>query len=82
MVRETLTRVALKLIKLYQTLISPLLGPRCRYYPSCSTYMAMSLQKHGLVKGGSLGLRRLLRCHPYAKGGIDFPPDTSPEEAK
>jgi putative membrane protein insertion efficiency factor len=59
------------LIRLYQYLISPLLGPRCRFYPSCSHYALQALRRHGLFYGGWLSLRRITRCHPLNEGGID-----------
>ncbi|MEN8718800.1 MAG: membrane protein insertion efficiency factor YidD [Oceanococcaceae bacterium] len=59
------------LIAVYRLLISPLLGPRCRYYPSCSAYAAEALQNHGIWRGGKLALRRLSRCHPGHPGGVD-----------
>lgn len=63
------------LVKGYQYLISPLLGPRCRFYPSCSHYTIEALQKHGVLRGGWLAIRRILRCHPMNPGGIDPVPD-------
>ncbi|MDF2181987.1 membrane protein insertion efficiency factor YidD [Neptuniibacter sp. CAU 1671] len=60
----------------YQLLISPLLGPRCRFYPSCSHYMIEAIQTHGPVKGVWLGLKRLCRCHPYSDGGFDPVPES------
>ena len=63
--------VALFLIRAYKALLSPLLGTRCRYYPSCSDYTYEAIKKHGFVRGTSLGMRRLLRCHPFHEGGID-----------
>jgi putative membrane protein insertion efficiency factor len=59
------------LVKLYQRLISPLLPPSCRFYPSCSAYAHQALLKHGAFKGGALTAGRLLRCHPFHPGGID-----------
>jgi putative membrane protein insertion efficiency factor len=59
------------LIRAYQYLISPMLGPHCRFHPSCSHYTVEALQRHGLVRGSYLGLRRLARCHPWHPGGID-----------
>ncbi|MGY6274278.1 membrane protein insertion efficiency factor YidD [Methylomonas sp. MgM2] len=59
------------LIKIYKYLISPLLGPRCRFYPSCSSYGIEAIQLHGAIKGSYLTLRRLLKCHPFHEGGID-----------
>jgi len=65
-------------IRLYQLGISPLLGPRCRFYPSCSRYAAEAIEIHGPVRGVWLGVRRLLRCHPWNPGGVDqVPPRTN-----
>ena len=62
------------LVRLYQLLISPLLGPTCRYYPSCSAYAVQALTVHGAVRGSWLSVRRLLRCHPWSPGGVDHVP--------
>jgi len=61
-------------IRFYQWLISPLLGPTCRFEPSCSRYAAVCLRRFGLVRGGYLAARRILRCHPFHPGGFDPPP--------
>lgn len=61
----------LGLIRAYQYLISPWLGNRCRFHPSCSAYAAEALQKHGLLKGLKLAVFRLGRCHPWNQGGHD-----------
>ncbi len=61
----------LKLIKFYQGYISPLLPKSCRYYPTCSTYTATAIEKYGIIKGSWLGLKRILRCHPFHPGGYD-----------
>lgn len=58
-------------IRAYQLLLSPLLGPRCRFYPSCSAYAIEAISAHGALRGGWLALRRLLRCHPWNPGGPD-----------
>ena len=58
-------------VRLYQLLISPLLPPACRYYPSCSNYMIQAVQKNGVIKGVFQGLRRLLRCAPWGGYGYD-----------
>ena len=63
------------LIRAYQWTISPLLGPRCRFYPSCSQYALEAVQRHGTLAGSWLALRRLLRCHPWHPGGIDPVPE-------
>ncbi len=59
------------LLRAYQLLVSPLLGPRCRFHPSCSQYALDALAAHGTVRGGALALRRLARCHPWHPGGYD-----------
>jgi uncharacterized protein len=59
------------LIRVYQYLISPLLGNHCRFYPSCSHYAAEAIETHGPVRGTWLALRRLSRCHPWHEGGVD-----------
>jgi putative membrane protein insertion efficiency factor len=69
-------RLLLGLVRFYQYLISPLLGPRCRFHPSCSQYAVEALQQHGALRGSWLALRRLLRCHPWHPGGYDPVPPT------
>jgi len=64
----------LALIKLYQWTISPLLGPVCRYYPSCSHYGYTAINRHGAVKGTALTAWRILRCNPWSPGGVDHVP--------
>lgn len=59
------------IIRFYQYVISPCLIPRCRFYPSCSQYAISAIEKYGIVRGIYLMGRRLLRCHPWAKGGHD-----------
>jgi putative membrane protein insertion efficiency factor len=61
------------LIRAYQMTLSPLLGPACRFEPSCSRYMIGALQKYGPVRGLTKGVARLLRCHPWHPGGYDPP---------
>lgn len=63
--------LAIKAIEMYQKFVSPLLPRVCRYEPSCSEYMRQALLKYGFWKGFSLGLKRLLRCHPFGGGGMD-----------
>ena len=58
----------------YQLFVSPLLGPRCRFYPSCSAYALTALQRHGALRGSWLAVRRLARCHPWNPGGVDHVP--------
>lgn len=61
----------------YRAVVSPLYGDVCRYYPSCSRYTMQAIQQHGVVRGVWLGMRRIVRCHPWAEGGIDDVPDRS-----
>ena len=63
--------LALGLIRLYQLLVAPLLPPACRFVPSCSRYTYQAVQRHGVLRGAWLGLRRLCRCHPFNPGGYD-----------
>jgi putative membrane protein insertion efficiency factor len=65
-------------IQLYRWFVSPLLGPNCRFYPTCSCYAQDSIRRHGALRGAWLGLRRILRCHPWHPGGYDPVPDTLP----
>ena len=58
-------------VKAYQRLVSPLLPPSCRFYPSCSAYAVGALERHGAMKGSWLTVRRLARCHPFHPGGVD-----------
>ena len=62
------------LLKFYKKFISPHLGENCRFYPTCSEYAMISIERFGMIKGVYLSLKRLLRCHPFCKGGIDYPP--------
>ena len=59
------------LIRIYQTLISPLLPSTCRFYPTCSEYSKQSLIKHGLIKGSLLSVKRILKCNPWGGNGYD-----------
>jgi putative membrane protein insertion efficiency factor len=62
-------------IKLYQMLISPLLGPNCRFHPTCSQYAIEAIGEYGVIKGGYLSVRRLIKCHPFHSGGLDPVPE-------
>ena len=70
-----LAGVMLPLIGFYRRWLSPLLGPRCRFIPTCSAYGLEAIQRHGPWRGGWLTLRRLLRCHPFTPCGCDPVPD-------
>ncbi len=61
----------LSMLRGYQYAISPLLGPSCRFYPTCSDYAREAIDRHGALKGTWLSLRRIARCHPYHPGGFD-----------
>ena len=60
-------------VRLYQKLLSPLLGRRCRFYPSCSEYFILAVKKYGVISGSLRGVWRVLRCNPWSEGGIDRP---------
>jgi putative membrane protein insertion efficiency factor len=65
------SRILIAFIRVYQFAISPLLGSRCRYYPSCSAYAVDALREHGAVRGLGMASWRLLRCNPFSNGGYD-----------
>ncbi|MGQ0586065.1 MAG: membrane protein insertion efficiency factor YidD [Gammaproteobacteria bacterium] len=76
----------IKLVRLYQLLLSPLLnlvsGPRCRFHPTCSAYAVQALERHGAVRGSILAARRVARCHPLNEGGFDpVPPAEQRQQA-
>lgn len=58
-------------VRVYQVMLSPLLGGSCRYVPSCSVYAIEALERHGALRGGWLAIRRIARCHPFRPGGYD-----------
>ncbi len=67
-------KILLFLLKIYKKYISPILksiGVECKYYPTCSEYMKQAIEKYGAAKGTFLGLKRLIRCNPFSKGGYD-----------
>lgn len=64
-------RLILALIRFYQRYISPGLPPSCRFYPTCSQYTYEAVERYGMVKGGWLGIKRILRCQPWNPGGYD-----------
>jgi len=69
--RALMQRALLALIQAYQLAVRPLLGPHCRFYPSCSAYAAEAIRRHGAGAGCWLALKRVARCHPMNPGGVD-----------
>ncbi|WP_434357714.1 membrane protein insertion efficiency factor YidD [Parasalinivibrio latis] len=73
-----LAKLVIALVRFYQLVISPLIGPRCRFNPTCSQYAIEAVRAHGVVKGSWLATKRLLKCHPLNEGGYDpVPPKQS-----
>jgi len=70
--------VLVVLVRGYQLIISPWIAPRCRFYPSCSSYAVTALRRHGALRGSWLAVRRLGRCHPWNPGGVDHVPPRAP----
>lgn len=64
-------KIFILIIKIYKVIISPLLPPSCRFYPTCSEYSVQAFEKYGVIKGGVMSLWRILRCNPLNKGGYD-----------
>ena len=71
MINKIFKNIVISWINLYKYLISPLLGNNCRYLPTCSEYTKESIKKYGVIKGFWLGLKRIVKCHPWGKGGYD-----------
>lgn len=71
-------KLLLGLLRFYKLAVSPYLGQRCRFYPSCSDYARDAIRYHGAAHGSLLALRRLCRCHPLSAGGVDPVPGASP----
>ncbi|MBO7472745.1 MAG: membrane protein insertion efficiency factor YidD [Ruminococcus sp.] len=67
--------IVLGLIRVYQKFISPLFPPKCKYYPTCSTYALNAVKRFGAVRGSALAVWRILRCNPWSMGGIDHVPE-------
>jgi len=68
------------LIRGYQWFVSPLLGNHCRFYPSCSEYAREAIERHGVLRGVWLAIRRVARCHPWHPGGVDPVPEPPPKD--
>jgi len=74
-------RLLVGVIRLYQLVISPLYGPTCRFYPSCSQYALVAVQRHGILRGSVLAAWRVLRCNPWNIGGVDDVPPATGQDA-
>ncbi|GAA4622717.1 membrane protein insertion efficiency factor YidD [Cellulomonas oligotrophica] len=77
-VRRIPATLLLALLRVYQVVVSPMTPPTCRFYPSCSQYAVVAVQRHGALRGTWLAIRRLLRCHPWNPGGVDDVPPARP----
>lgn len=75
LIRKFPTFLVLKLLRGYQLLLSPWWSGCCRFYPSCSVYMVSAIHRFGLMRGGFLGIKRLMSCHPFGKEGFDPVPE-------
>tara|TARA_B110000003_G_scaffold148722_1_gene149800 strand:- start:293 stop:517 length:225 start_codon:yes stop_codon:yes gene_type:complete len=71
MIKNIILYPILLIIKIYQNILSPILPSTCRYSPTCSEYTKQSLIKHGLIKGGTLSIKRILKCNPWGGNGFD-----------
>ncbi len=71
-------RIFIFLIDAYKLLLSPFFGQQCRFYPTCSSYTKEAIEVHGALRGGWLGVKRILRCNPWHAGGVDEVPPGKP----
>ncbi|HEU0152350.1 MAG TPA: membrane protein insertion efficiency factor YidD [Arenimonas sp.] len=78
--KQSVKKPVILLLRGYKLAISPLLGQRCRFYPSCSEYTMQAIDRFGVLRGGWLGARRIGRCHPLNPGGVDPVPDAWPSK--
>ncbi|MGB9642842.1 MAG: membrane protein insertion efficiency factor YidD [Candidatus Ratteibacteria bacterium] len=69
--RNSMSKLVIFFVRIYQTIISPVLGHNCRFYPSCSNYLIEAVEQFGITKGLLLSLRRIIKCHPFHPGGHD-----------
>jgi uncharacterized protein len=79
--RNPVTWLLVGLVRAYQLVVSPWFAPRCRYYPSCSTYAVTALRVHGPIRGTALAIWRVLRCNPWSLGGVDHVPPRADSRA-
>jgi putative membrane protein insertion efficiency factor len=75
-------KFTLLLLRAYKRIVSPLFLPACRYVPSCSEYAGEAVERYGVLRGSALAAWRLLRCHPFARGGFDPVPLASPDDIR
>ncbi|MFS7238228.1 membrane protein insertion efficiency factor YidD [Carnobacterium divergens] len=75
-----LKKILIGFVQFYQKFISPMFPPSCRYTPTCSSYMIQSIERFGAIKGTGMGVWRILRCHPFVKGGYDPVPEKKKHE--
>lgn len=75
MIRGSMKRLLIQIIRVYQVCFRAVLGPRCRFYPSCSEYASEAIETHGALKGSIMAVKRIGRCHPFNPGGVDPVPE-------
>ncbi|ACZ32376.1 protein of unknown function DUF37 [Xylanimonas cellulosilytica DSM 15894] len=80
--RDLPTTVLVGMIRVYQVVVSPMTGPTCKYYPSCSHYAVVAIRTHGALRGMGLALWRILRCNPWSLGGVDDVPPARPRSGR
>lgn len=80
--RDLPAAVLVGMIRVYQVVISPMSGPTCKYYPSCSHYAVVAIRTHGALRGTGLALWRILRCNPWSLGGVDDVPPARPRSRR
>ncbi len=66
-----MSRIAVTLIKLYKRFVSPLMPPACKFQPTCSVYAVEAIEKYGMIRGGFMAVKRIIRCNPFSRGGYD-----------
>lgn len=78
-----MSKLVILVLRAYRYVLSPLLGNRCRFHPSCSTYTQEAVERFGVLRGGWMGIRRIGRCHPFHPGGLDpVPGSKEPQETE
>lgn len=78
-----MSKLVILVLRAYRYVLSPLLGERCRFHPSCSTYTQEAVERFGVLRGGWMGIKRIGRCHPFHPGGLDpVPGSKEPQETE